>query len=133
MGYGVTACIDFQISEYEPGHRELLPTQTCIEGSSSSYQLGLSLSLITYSVHKIFTLYWFLGSNSLMSMDGRKRIIPVPKFSDPVITRSPVGIISIAELMSAALFIIFLTWTYYSRISNDFKKMTPNKSLHLNV
>ncbi|XXG41798.1 hypothetical protein AAC387_Pa01g2190 [Persea americana] len=63
----------------------------------------------------------------------RKRIIPVPKFSDPVITRSPLGIISIAEIMSAAFFIIFLTWTYYSRISNDFKRMIPNKSLHLNV
>lgn len=126
------ACIDFQISDYEPGHTELLPTQTGIEGASS-YQLGLSLSRITYSVHKIFTLYWFLDSNSLMSMDGRKRIIPVPKFSDPAITRSPLGIISIAEIMSAALFIIFLTWTYYSRISNDFKKMIPNKSLHLNV
>ncbi|KAJ8649106.1 hypothetical protein MRB53_002129 [Persea americana] len=68
-----------------------------------------------------------------MSIDGRKRIIPVPKFSDPVITRSPLGIISIAEIMSAAFFIIFLTWTYYSRISNDFKRMIPNKSLHLNV
>ncbi|KAK1294695.1 hypothetical protein QJS10_CPA16g00429 [Acorus calamus] len=30
------------------------------------------------------------------------------------------------------MFILFLAWTYYTRISHDFKKMTPNKSLHLN-
>ncbi|RWR80120.1 ferric reduction oxidase 8, mitochondrial [Cinnamomum micranthum f. kanehirae] len=88
----------------------------------------LSCPILLAAILGFIYLYLYAGERRT-----RKRIIPVPKFSDPVITRSPLGIISIAELMSAALFIIFLTWTYYSRISNDFKKMTPNKSLHLNV
>ncbi|KAL5997421.1 hypothetical protein ACLOJK_008351 [Asimina triloba] len=54
-------------------------------------------------------------------------------YSAPVLVRTPLGIISGAELLTVLLFLIFLAWTYYSRISNDFKKMIPNKSLQLNT
>lgn len=54
------------------------------------------------------------------------------KLTNPlIIMSSPLGIVSAAELLAAALFITFLAWTYYSYVSSDFKKMTPNKSLHL--
>ncbi|KAJ0989006.1 hypothetical protein J5N97_007362 [Dioscorea zingiberensis] len=54
------------------------------------------------------------------------------KLANPLIVRSPVGTISSGELISVALFILILVWTYYSNVSSDLKKMTPTKSLKLN-
>lgn len=56
----------------------------------------------------------------------------MPAFTNPLIVSSPVGVLSAAELLGVALFIVFLAWTYYSNVSSDFKKMTPYKSLKLN-
>ncbi|WOL14390.1 ferric reduction oxidase 8, mitochondrial [Canna indica] len=67
------------------------------------------------------------------SSSSRKRRSLMRSFKNPVaIMRNPIGIVSVAELLIAALFIVFLAWTYYSNVSSDFKKMTPNKSLKLN-
>lgn len=63
----------------------------------------------------------------------RQRISLVPNFSGPlIISSSPVGVLSGAELLLASVFIVFLAWTYYSNVSGDFKKMPPYKSLQLN-
>ncbi|URE12420.1 ferric reduction oxidase 8 [Musa troglodytarum] len=56
----------------------------------------------------------------------------MPAFTNPLIVSSPVGVLSAAELLAAAFFIVFLAWTYYSNVSSDFKKMTPYQSLKLN-
>ncbi|KAJ4850863.1 hypothetical protein Tsubulata_007098 [Turnera subulata] len=53
-------------------------------------------------------------------------------FSNPVIVNSLAGIISSTEILIIVLFILFLAWTFYERISSDFKKLTPAKSLNLN-
>ncbi|CAN0900394.1 Ferric reduction oxidase 8, mitochondrial [Linum grandiflorum] len=54
-------------------------------------------------------------------------------FRNPVIISSFVGILSYAEILAVFLFIVFLTWTFYVRISNDFKKLMPVKSLSLTL
>ncbi|CAN1801425.1 Ferric reduction oxidase 8, mitochondrial [Linum perenne] len=50
-------------------------------------------------------------------------------FRNPAIISSFVGILSCFEILGVILFILFLTWTFYARISNDFKKLIPVKSL----
>ncbi|GAV64603.1 Ferric_reduct domain-containing protein/FAD_binding_8 domain-containing protein/NAD_binding_6 domain-containing protein [Cephalotus follicularis] len=54
-------------------------------------------------------------------------------FSNPLVVNSLVGTLSVIEMLVASLFILFLVWTFYARISNDFKKLMPVKSLKLNV
>ncbi|RDX77169.1 Ferric reduction oxidase 8, mitochondrial [Mucuna pruriens] len=54
-------------------------------------------------------------------------------FSNPLVVNSTLGILSSIEILVAFLFIVFLAWTYYSRISVDFKKLMPDKSLKLNI
>ncbi|XP_065874847.1 ferric reduction oxidase 8, mitochondrial [Euphorbia lathyris] len=53
--------------------------------------------------------------------------------SNPVIINSFIGILSGLEILSVFLFLVFLVWTFYARISNDFKKLLPAKSLNLNL
>ncbi|KAH9776374.1 Ferric reduction oxidase 8 [Citrus sinensis] len=53
--------------------------------------------------------------------------------SNPLVVNSIVGILSSFEILLVFLFVIFLVWTYYARISNDFKKLMPVKSLKLNT
>lgn len=54
-------------------------------------------------------------------------------FSNPVVVNSFVGILSSLEILAVFLFFLFLAWTYYARISNDFKKLMPVKSLKLDL
>ncbi|KAG4942762.1 hypothetical protein AAZX31_17G082400 [Glycine max] len=54
-------------------------------------------------------------------------------FSNPLVVNTTLGILSSIEILIAFLFIVFLAWTYYSRIYTDFKKLMPYKSLKLNT
>jgi ferredoxin-NADP reductase len=54
-------------------------------------------------------------------------------FSNPLVVNSLIGILSSIEILVVLLFIVFLAWTYYARISNDFKKLMQDKSLKLNL
>ncbi|KAK9108212.1 hypothetical protein Syun_024223 [Stephania yunnanensis] len=63
---------------------------------------------------------------------SRSKRMSITSLTNPFIVRGPMGILSLCEILVAALFIIFLAWTVYARVSNDFKKMTPVKSLKLN-
>ncbi|XP_054804673.1 ferric reduction oxidase 8, mitochondrial [Prosopis cineraria] len=53
--------------------------------------------------------------------------------SSPLVVNSLLGILSSIEILLVFLFILFLTWTFYARISNDFKKLVPDKSLKLDL
>ncbi|KAG9446488.1 hypothetical protein H6P81_012616 [Aristolochia fimbriata] len=86
-----------------------------------------SLPIIVLAILGFLYLHFF---NQLPS--NRRHTNCVSKFSAPVITGGPLGLISTAELLTAALFAIFLAWTFYSRFSDDLEKMIPIKSLHLN-
>ena len=51
--------------------------------------------------------------------------------SNPLIVNTLVGTLSAIEILSVTLFAIFLAWTYYTRLSNDFKQLMPVKTLKL--
>ncbi|XP_020211431.1 ferric reduction oxidase 8, mitochondrial [Cajanus cajan] len=96
---------------------------------------GLSFAVYTFPIIAIAII-------GLLSLDlkagyQRSRSARVPSksniFSNPLVVNSTVGILSSIEILVAFLFIVFLAWTYYSRISSDFKKLMPDKSLKLNT
>ncbi|KAG7023099.1 Ferric reduction oxidase 8, mitochondrial, partial [Cucurbita argyrosperma subsp. argyrosperma] len=53
--------------------------------------------------------------------------------SNPLVVNSYVGILSGIELLGVALFLLFLAWTFYARISKDFRKLMPEESLNLKI
>ncbi|KAL4278259.1 hypothetical protein GQ457_03G031010 [Hibiscus cannabinus] len=53
--------------------------------------------------------------------------------SNPIVTSNLIGILSSVEILSVVLFILFLAWTFYSRISHDFTKLAPVESLKLDL
>ncbi|EOA12982.1 hypothetical protein CARUB_v10025968mg [Capsella rubella] len=61
---------------------------------------------------------------------GRSASIPV---SRPAIINSFIGIVSCFEIIALLLFLLFLAWTFYVRVTNDFKKLTPVKNMDFNL
>ncbi|CAL9030982.1 unnamed protein product [Prunus brigantina] len=66
---------------------------------------------------------------SIRSRKGRKL---TAGFSNPLLVNTLVGVLSTLEILAVFLFILFLAWNFYARISNDFKNLKPAKSLMLN-
>uniref|UniRef100_A0A5B7C9M7 FAD-binding FR-type domain-containing protein n=1 Tax=Davidia involucrata TaxID=16924 RepID=A0A5B7C9M7_DAVIN len=64
---------------------------------------------------------------------SRQRRSSNTALSNPLIVNSYVGVLTGIEILAVSLFVLFLAWTFYVRISNDFKKMIPNKSMKLNM
>ncbi|OMP09353.1 Cytochrome b245, heavy chain [Corchorus olitorius] len=58
---------------------------------------------------------------------------PVAVFSNPVVISHVIGILSSLEILAVFFFILFLAWTFYARISQDFKKLKPDESLKLEL
>ncbi|KAK2663669.1 hypothetical protein Ddye_002243 [Dipteronia dyeriana] len=52
---------------------------------------------------------------------------------NPFVVDTCLGILSSIEILVVSLFLMFLVWTFYARISNDFKKLMPDKSLKLEI
>ncbi|KAJ8484147.1 hypothetical protein OPV22_016632 [Ensete ventricosum] len=94
---------------------------------------GLTVVVYCLPVLAVATLGYLSLHIAAKRDDLRKRRPLMPAFTNPlIVSSSPVGVLSAAELLAAALFIVFLAWTYYSNVSSDFKRMTPYKSLNLN-
>uniref|UniRef100_A0A7C9APM8 Ferric-chelate reductase (NADH) n=1 Tax=Opuntia streptacantha TaxID=393608 RepID=A0A7C9APM8_OPUST len=53
--------------------------------------------------------------------------------SNPLIIRTPLGILSGIEALAMCLLLTLLGWTFYCRISNDYKKLIPAKPLKLTI
>ncbi|ESQ43630.1 hypothetical protein EUTSA_v10012790mg [Eutrema salsugineum] len=53
--------------------------------------------------------------------------------SRPAIINSFIGIVSCFEIIALLLFLLFLAWTFYARVSNDFNKLTPIKTMNLEL
>ncbi|KAL6281050.1 hypothetical protein ACE6H2_017931 [Prunus campanulata] len=66
---------------------------------------------------------------SIRSRKGRKLTVG---FSNPLVVSTLLGVLSTLEILVVFLFILFLAWNFYARISNDFKNLKPAKSLMLN-
>lgn len=86
---------------------------------------------------RIFIYYCKLVSlgtviNLLFNWNDRQGKSSNSALSNPLIVNSYVGVLSGMEIIAIILFFLFLAWTFYAHISNDFKKMTPNKSFKLN-
>ncbi|KAF7838283.1 ferric reduction oxidase 8, mitochondrial [Senna tora] len=96
---------------------------------------GLNFAVYTFpiiAVAIIGLIYLGLKSNYTNDTDRKARSHSIV-FSNPLVVNSLVGILSSIELLLVFLFILFLAWTFYARISNDFKKLMPVKSLKLNL
>ncbi|KAA8542227.1 hypothetical protein F0562_023379 [Nyssa sinensis] len=64
---------------------------------------------------------------------SRQRRSSTTALSNPLVVNSYLGVLSGIEILAASLFILFLAWTFYTHVSNDFKKIIPIKALKLNV
>ncbi|CAL2258264.1 unnamed protein product [Prunus armeniaca] len=66
---------------------------------------------------------------SIRSRKGRKF---TAGFSNPLVVNTLLGVLSTLETLAIFLFILYLAWNFYARISNDFKNLKPAKLLMLN-
>ncbi|KAL3628971.1 hypothetical protein CASFOL_028017 [Castilleja foliolosa] len=66
----------------------------------------------------------------LILLKGSRNVI-FTYLSSPLIVNQYIGVLSGAQIIASSLFIVLLVWTFYVRVANDFKKMTPNKSFEL--
>ncbi|XP_022135163.1 ferric reduction oxidase 8, mitochondrial [Momordica charantia] len=53
--------------------------------------------------------------------------------SNPLVVNSYLGVLSGTEILGVAFFLLFLVWTFYARISKDFRKLMPAESLNLQI
>lgn len=53
--------------------------------------------------------------------------------SNPLIVKTPLGMLSGIDVLAMSLLTTLLVWTFYTRISNDYKKLIPPKSMKLNI
>ncbi|CAA7043330.1 unnamed protein product [Microthlaspi erraticum] len=64
------------------------------------------------------------------SRGGKRENVTV---SRPAIINSFIGIVSCFEIIAVLLFLLFLAWTFYARVSNDLKKLMPVKTMNLEL
>ncbi|EHA8590078.1 hypothetical protein COCNU_scaffold014723G000010 [Cocos nucifera] len=103
-----------------------------LANATSLGDYGLNVVVFCFPVLAVATLGYIYLHLCVNKGRLRQRISWMTNFSCPLIISSPVGILSGGELLLAALFILFLVWTYYSNVSGDFKKTPPYKPLQLN-
>ncbi|KAL2515267.1 Ferric reduction oxidase 8 [Forsythia ovata] len=92
---------------------------------------GLDFAVYTFPIIALAIIgfiYLELKPKEPKMRPGRSSITAL---SSPLIINRYLGILSGIEILASSLFIIFLAWTFYARISNDFRKMTPVKSFKL--
>lgn len=96
---------------------------------------GLNFAVYTFPIIAIAIIgLLFLDSKAGYQRSGSGRSSGSSTvFSNPLVVNSVVGILSSFEILVVFLFIVFLAWTYYARISNDFKKLMQDKTLKLNI
>lgn len=93
---------------------------------------GLNFAVYTFppiALAIIGSFYLNLKPRESIRRKGRKL---TSGFSNPLLVNTLVGVLSTLEILAVFLFILFLAWNFYARISNDFKNLKPDKSLMLN-
>ncbi|MCE3215459.1 hypothetical protein HAX54_002448 [Datura stramonium] len=96
-------------------------------------QSGLNFAVYTFPVIAIAIVGFVYLELKQKEPTSRKGRSPLSVLSNPIFVNKYLGILSGLEILAVTLFIIFLAWTFYVRISNDFKKMVPMKSFTLSV
>ncbi|XVE56339.1 hypothetical protein DITRI_Ditri04bG0001300 [Diplodiscus trichospermus] len=95
---------------------------------------GLDFAVYTFPVIALAMIgLVYLNLQSWAQRRSRKTRRPAAAFSNPLVISRVIGILSSVEILSVFLFILFLAWTFYARISQDFKKLTPVESLKLDL
>ncbi|CAL2261320.1 unnamed protein product [Prunus armeniaca] len=98
----------------------------------TEYFAGLNFAVYTFppiALAIIGSFYLNLKPRESIRRKGRKL---TSGFSNPLLVNTLVGVLSTLEILAVFLFILFLAWNFYARISNDFKNLKPDKSLMLN-
>ncbi|XP_021733549.1 ferric reduction oxidase 8, mitochondrial-like isoform X1 [Chenopodium quinoa] len=52
---------------------------------------------------------------------------------NPIIVKTPIGMLNGIDVIAMTFVLTLLVWTFYVRISNDFKKLVPAKHMKLNI
>ncbi|KAL6174937.1 hypothetical protein ACLB2K_051582 [Fragaria x ananassa] len=94
---------------------------------------GLNFSVYIFPLFTlaiIGSIYLNLKPREPIRRKGRRVLAG---FSNPLVVNSLLGILSSIEIVAVFLFMLFLAWTFYVRISSDFKKLKPDKALKLNL
>ncbi|GMQ09964.1 hypothetical protein CsSME_00053158 [Camellia sinensis var. sinensis] len=94
---------------------------------------GLDLAVYTFPVIAVAIIGFIYLELKPKDQRSRQARSPVKGLSNPLIVNSYLGIFSTIEILAVLLFILFLTWTFYAHVSNDFKKFMPVKNLKLNM
>ncbi|ONI08236.1 hypothetical protein PRUPE_5G166400 [Prunus persica] len=93
---------------------------------------GLNFAVYTFppiALAIIGSFYLNLKPRESIRRKGRKL---TAGFSNPLVVNTLLGVFSTLEILAVFLFILFLAWNFYARISNDFKNLKAAKSLMLN-
>ncbi|KAI7985091.1 hypothetical protein LOK49_LG14G01046 [Camellia lanceoleosa] len=94
---------------------------------------GLDLAVYTFPVIAVAIIGFIYLELKPKDQRSRQARSPVKGLSNPLIVNSYLGIFSTIEILAVLLFILFLTWTFYAHVSNDFKKIMPVKNWKLNM
>ncbi|KAK4756269.1 hypothetical protein SAY87_006396 [Trapa incisa] len=95
---------------------------------------GLNFAVYTFPVIALAIMgLAYLNFKSSKMRQRKSRSATITALSNPVLITSLLGVVSTVELLAMSLFFMFLAWTYYARISKDFKNLMPIKSLELNT
>ncbi|XWS47637.1 hypothetical protein CRYUN_Cryun13aG0001100 [Craigia yunnanensis] len=95
---------------------------------------GLDFTVYTFPVIALAMIgLVYLNLQSWGQKSSRQTRSSAAAFSNPLVISNLIGILSSVEFLSVFLFILFLAWTFYTRISQDFKKLTPVESLKLDL
>lgn len=93
---------------------------------------GLNVLVFCFPILAVAVLLYILAYLSPRERRIRQSTSLIARFSDPILINSPIGTLTSCELLAAALFLVFLAWTYYSNLASDLKKMAPSKIMKLN-
>ncbi|KAH6770595.1 hypothetical protein C2S52_015398 [Perilla frutescens var. hirtella] len=105
------------------------------EGKASASVFGYNgLDFVVYTfpltaLSIIGFIYMELKQREPRNRQGRTSAFT--SLSSPLLVNPYIGVLSGVQILTSSLFIMLLVWTFYIRISNDFKKMTPIKTFKL--
>ncbi|KAL5544112.1 hypothetical protein UlMin_007896 [Ulmus minor] len=93
---------------------------------------GLNFAVYTFPLIALAIIgsicFHFQQRKPRMRQQGRRF---ASGLSNPVVVNTLLGVLSTAEILAVSLFLLFLGWTLYARISNDLKNLIPVKALKL--
>uniref|UniRef100_A0A7N0VER0 FAD-binding FR-type domain-containing protein n=1 Tax=Kalanchoe fedtschenkoi TaxID=63787 RepID=A0A7N0VER0_KALFE len=92
---------------------------------------GLNFSAYTFPIIALAIIVYLYVDLQPKRLKIRQIRIANTAICSPLVISNTLGILSFLEILVGMSFIMFLTWTFYVRISNDFKKMTPAKTSQL--